>query len=533
MAAGDIIIPDGKITPEILQKITNEVVNNIQTTSKDPGQYEVVNSLQDITSIPVFQQTGATYKLVRVLVSILKGVDGKEVHLQSTETHLQWRWTDGMWSNLIAWADLKGDPGDTPVFRTSSVGIEWKYDSEEDSAWKILVKFEVLKLKFSDLTDKQITAFWRAIPDDVLAMFQKPATDAAADARKEITNMRQLEATVEEKEEARENFYSQVQAKEQARQNDEIKRQEAAKAQAEAERLRELKETERNATFDVKVREATDAAAEAKTQGDYAKKQGDKAGNLMSRVTALEEGKVDGGYSEEGLLQLTSGGLPIGDPIEVGSGSGGGGGTAGISCKVKAITDTLISTVSGASVRIGYSFTSIYADDGSETGDGTATYTINSPKVATEAIQQGNVYFDVTKWLQVGTNTIKVTVKDSTGQSRSVAFTVDVISMSITDSYDDAQVNTGVITYRYTPVGAIAKTIHFILDGAEIGTEDTSTSNRQLSYVIPAQTHGAHRLAVYMTAMINGAEVRSNELAHDLICTVTGNNAIIVASSFN
>ena len=533
MAAGDIIIPDGKITPEILQKITNEVVNNIQTTSKDPGQYEVVNSLQDITSIPVFQQTGATYKLVRVLVSILKGVDGKEVHLQSTETHLQWRWTDGMWSNLIAWADLKGDPGDTPVFRTSSVGIEWKYDSEENSAWKILVKFEVLKLKFSDLTDEQITAFWRAIPDDVLAMFQKPATDAAVDARKEITNMRQLEATVEEQEEARDNFYSQVQAKEQARQNDEIKRQEAAKAQAEAERLRVLKEAERNATFDTKVREATDAAAEAKTQGDYAKKQGDKAALLAGRVTALEEGKVDGGYSEEGLLQLTSGGLPIGDPIEVGSGSGGGGGTAGISCKVKAITETLISTVSGASVRIGYSFTSIYADDGSETGDGTATYTINSQKVATEAIQQGNVYFDVTKWLQVGTNTIKVTVKDSTGQSRSVAYTVDVISMSITDSYDDAQVNTGEITYRYTPVGAIAKTIHFILDGAEIGTEDISTSNRQLSYVIPAQTHGAHRLAVYMTAMINGAEVRSNELAHDLICTVTGNNAIIVASSFN
>lgn len=533
MAAGDIIIPDGKITPEILQKITNEVVNNIQTTSKDPGQYEVVNSLQDITSIPVFQQTGATYKLVRVLVSILKGVDGKEVHLQSTETHLQWRWTDGMWSNLIAWADLKGDPGDTPVFRTSSVGIEWKYDSEEDSAWKILVKFEVLKLKFSDLTDEQITAFWRAIPDDVLAMFQKPATDAAADARKEITNMRQLEATVEEQEEARENFYSQVQAKEQARQNDEIKRQEAAKAQAEAERLRGLKEDERNATFDAKVREATDAAAEAKTQGDYAKKQGDKAGNLMSRVTALEEGKVDGGYSEEGLLQLTSGGLPIGDPIEVGSGSGGGGGTAGISCKVKAITDTLISTVSGASVRIGYSFTSIYADDGSETGDGTATYTINSQKVATEAIQQGNVYFDVTKWLQVGTNTIKVTVKDSTGQSRSVAYTVDVISMSISDSYDDAQINSGNITYRYTPVGAIEKTIHFILDGTELEPVVTSESNKQLSQVIPAQVHGAHRLEVYMTATVNGIAVKSNTLTHDLVCTVSGNNTIIVASSFN
>ena len=125
MATGDIIISDGKITPEILEKITNEVVNNIQTTSKDPGQYEEVSSLQGITSIPVLQQSGSTYKLVRVLLSILKGVDGREIHLQSTATHLQWRWTDGMWNNLIAWVDLKGDAGDTPIFRTGSSGIEF------------------------------------------------------------------------------------------------------------------------------------------------------------------------------------------------------------------------------------------------------------------------------------------------------------------------------------------------------------------------------------------------------------------------
>lgn len=352
------------------------------------------------------------------------------------------------------------------------------------------------------------------------------------EASQKMTDLRQLEATVSGNEETRENSYTQWQAKEQARQNDEIKRQEAAAAAAEAERLRMLKEAERNATFDVKIQETTDAAAEAKTQGDYAKKQGDKAALLAGRVTALEEGKVDGGYSEEGLLQLTSQGLPVGDPIEVGSGSGGGG-TAGISCKVKAITDTLLSTVSGASVQIGYSFTSVYADDGSETGDGTATYTINSQKVATEAISQGNVYFDITKWLTVGTNAVKVTVKDSTGQSRSVAYTVDVISMSISDSYDDAQVNTGDITYRYTPVGAIAKTVHFVLDGTEIATKETTDSNRQLSQVIPAQTHGAHRLVVYMTATVSGVEVRSNEMAHDLICVAEGNNTIIVASSFN
>lgn len=283
---------------------------------------------------------------------------------------------------------------------------------------------------------------------------------------------------------------------------------------------------------DGKAQEAEQQALYAKEQGDIAGQQAGKVAKYDSRITALETGKVDGGYSEEGLLQLTSQGLPVGDPIEVGSGSGGGG-SAGITCKVKAITDTLLSTVSGASVRIGYSFTSVYADDGSETGDGTATYTINSQKVATESIRQGNVYFDVTKWLTVGTNTVKVTIKDSTGQSRSVAYTVDVISMSITDSYDDTLVNTGDITYRYTPVGAIAKTVHFVLDGTEIATKETTDSNRQLSQVISAQTHGAHRLVVYMTATVSGVEVRSNELSHDLICVAEGNNTVIVASSFN
>lgn len=191
MAAGDIIIPDGRLTPEILEKITSEVVNNIQTTSKDPGQYEEVNSLQGITSLPVFQTSGAAYKLVRVAISILRGVDGKEVHLQSTETHLQWRWTDGMWQNLIAWADLKGDTGDTPTFRTGAAGIEWKYAREPETEWKVLVTFEVLKLKFTDLTADQIVLFWRGVPEDVVVLFQKPATDAAAEVRDQMSQISQ------------------------------------------------------------------------------------------------------------------------------------------------------------------------------------------------------------------------------------------------------------------------------------------------------------------------------------------------------
>lgn len=158
MAAGDIILSDGtKITPEDLQKIAAAMEDLIASTAKDPGQYEEVSSLTGVSSLPAFQVLGSTYKLVRVALSVLKGVDGREVFLQVNQdkTYIQWRYTDGNWQNLVALSDLKGTAGDTPVFRTGSTGIEWKYTSEEDTAYRVLVPYDDLKLKFSDLTPEQ------------------------------------------------------------------------------------------------------------------------------------------------------------------------------------------------------------------------------------------------------------------------------------------------------------------------------------------------------------------------------------------
>lgn len=158
MAAGDIILSDGTtITPEDLQKIAAAVEDLIASTAKDPGQYEEVSSLTGVSSLPAFQVLGRTYKLVRVALSVLKGVDGREVFLQVNQdkTYIQWRYTDGNWQNLVALSDLKGTAGDTPVFRTGSTGIEWKYTSEEDTAYRVLVPYDDLKLKFSNLTPEQ------------------------------------------------------------------------------------------------------------------------------------------------------------------------------------------------------------------------------------------------------------------------------------------------------------------------------------------------------------------------------------------
>lgn len=186
MTAGDIIFEDGTIvTPNDMEKLMPALVALISSTQKDPGQYEEVKSLQGVSSLPVFQQAGNVYKLVRVAVELLKGVDGREIYLQvnADRTYIQWRWTDDVWQNLYKIEDLRGEP---VVLRTGSQGIEWKYRDEADTAWRILVTYEVLKLKYSDLTPEQVEDLWRHLPADVLAQFQKPATDAATEVRKKM-----------------------------------------------------------------------------------------------------------------------------------------------------------------------------------------------------------------------------------------------------------------------------------------------------------------------------------------------------------
>lgn len=59
-----------------------------------------------------------------------------------------------------------------------------------------------------------------------------------------------------------------------------------------------------------------------KLDGDYAKE--------LEAIKKLLEKKVDNGYSKDGKLYLTSGGIVVSDAIPVGSGSGGGGGASSL-----------------------------------------------------------------------------------------------------------------------------------------------------------------------------------------------------------
>lgn len=43
---------------------------------------------------------------------IIRGDDGREVSLRATDTHIQWKYDDTEWTNLVALSELKGNQGD-------------------------------------------------------------------------------------------------------------------------------------------------------------------------------------------------------------------------------------------------------------------------------------------------------------------------------------------------------------------------------------------------------------------------------------
>lgn len=180
----------------------------------------------------------------RALPSAMKGKQGDpgfSAFLGINDKYILWKQgANGAWQNLLEIEKIRGPKGEKPIFRKLNGTLQMKYEGEPDSAYVDIFDREELKMKFSDLTPVEVDRLklhFSDLTETDKAELMKPATDAAKEVREEMdvitgeantlkTDLRQLEATVEEQEGVRENSYTQWQAKEQARQNDELKRKE-------------------------------------------------------------------------------------------------------------------------------------------------------------------------------------------------------------------------------------------------------------------------------------------------------------------
>ena len=85
--------------------------------------------------------------------------------------------------------------------------------------------------------------------------------------------------------------------------------------------------------------------------------------------------------------------------------------------------------------------------------------------VATNTAAQGNNSFDITEYLNVGANTIRLTITDSFGTLATKTWTVTIVEFKLESTFDDTLLYTNTdVVFRYTPYGNVNKTLHFILD---------------------------------------------------------------------
>lgn len=216
--------------------------------------------------------------------------------------------------------------------------------------------------------------------------------------------------------------------------------------------------------------------------------------------------------------------------IAAGSG-GGGGGTSSGDFVVTNTSGWLAKSVAyGKNCEIELSWSSM--QDGLSTGNGTLKVSVNGAVKTVREIKQGTVPIDVGSYLVLGANDVQVTISDAYGNFRTIIYAVNTVSFSLSSYFDATVAYTGEIDYRYTPVGEAEKTVYFLIDGKEVGTQPVTASNREQTFSIPAQAHGSHSLEVYFTGELDGHTVESNHLYHDLICYEDGNTTPIIATPF-
>lgn len=254
--------------------------------------------------------------------------------------------------------------------------------------------------------------------------------------------------------------------------------------------------------------------------------------DAINEALSLHDSKIIDGWrmDEQGYLYLLAKGEAVVGPIGpfVASGGGGGGGNS-YAVTLSNLSDSRVITVpEGQSVVLKLKYSSVDSD-GMDDGPGIGQVLVGGIVKQTFSAKQGEFELDVTAYLTAGTNNVAVRVTNSENVSKTMTYTVTVAAVSLTSSFDASQPCSGAISFPFTPVGLAEKKVHFELDGAELGTMTVTTSGRQVSFPIPAQSHGAHTLRVWFTCNIEGTDIFSNTLYYNLICTEEGNTTPIIA----
>ena len=218
--------------------------------------------------------------------------------------------------------------------------------------------------------------------------------------------------------------------------------------------------------------------------------------------------------------------------------SGGGSGTSYVCRLINGMSSLKLSYPSGQTCVLGYSFYEYYGNE-QTTVNATAevyvkTATTDYVLARSDTVQQGNNTVDITSYLQAGTNYVKLQVTaGESGTVKVLVYTINVVDISLTSSFDATQAYSSSISFLYRVTGRnISKIMHFKIDNDPEWTVNIGTAhNVQLTETINLATygHGDHVLKCWF---VTSEGATSPMLVYDIMFDASSVTPII-SSTFD
>ena len=257
------------------------------------------------------------------------------------------------------------------------------------------------------------------------------------------------------------------------------------------------------------------------------------------RLNTIEEGN-DKAYSLS-LLDENGGVLDTTETF-----TGGGGGGSSLATKIVLTRLSTNPTVKlGDTVKLKYKYDQINTDTQESTGE-SANITVTVSRGATsnsftELVGAGTTKeIDVTKYLGIGTNSVKVRAVVGEGEQQqvsSVSWSVNVVQLVLTSSFNiGTLVQRGsILSVPFALTGSGNKTLRCYIDGLDKEDRSISASSANGSFSIDTtnMNHGSHSVQlVAELELADGTKIKSNSIYFGIAVRVTGNPAPIIATKF-
>lgn len=274
--------------------------------------------------------------------------------------------------------------------------------------------------------------------------------------------------------------------------------------------------------------------------------------NLSSRTVAGMD--VEIGDENSATLTLTNASGGIIASVDIPAGGGGGGEVATNKIVLLASVDnSLLKEGQSAMLTYRYDHVKVGGDENGQSTGQKAAITVRVQhgstllyENTTEETSTGSYTFDLTDYLQAGTNDIYViaqTTDPDTGkvQRKQAYVSVKVVSLALTTSYDLARsiANGGLsdndtLTIPYAVSGSGVKNVLLFIDGVQVQQQDVSrsgTTNGSFSFNLTGKAPGRHTVQMVAELKVSDAiTLRSQSIYIDVL--KQGDNQPFIGAMF-